>query len=178
MDCHKTHEQVILSQANKCKLLVLHTLATIKIKRQLLFLLMANKIRSAIIITDRDLVQGLLHLRWIGTTGELKDMMSVKGVIILVTIETRVIVNTTIVGISAEVQNQVVNQAKIRITDSNLHQEVIMIDVNPTMDVTEAHVVVATTKVTEMIIDKTKSLESDVASLIPLNQHLNYLCGN
>jgi hypothetical protein len=102
--------------------------------------------------------------------GEPKDMMNVKGVIILATIEGRVIGNTTIAGISAEVQNQVVNQGKIHIMDNSLPQEVIMIDANPTMVAMVAHVVVVTIKVKGMIIDKIKSLESDVESLIPLNQ--------
>jgi hypothetical protein len=106
----------------------------------------------------------------IETRGDLKDMMNVKGVIILATIEGRVIVNTTIAGINAEVQNQVVSQAKIHIMDNSLHQEVIMIDANPTMVAMVVHVGVVTTKVIGMIIDKIKSLESDVESLIPLNQ--------
>lgn len=131
---------------------------------------MDNKTKSEIKIIVKGLVQDLLDHLLIGMIGDLKDMMNVKGVIILATIEGRVIGNTTIADINAEDQNQVVSQAKIHIMDNSLPQEVIMIDANQTMVAMVVHVVVVTIKVKGMIIDKIKSLESDVESLIPLNQ--------
>lgn len=139
---------------------------------------MDNKIRSEIKIIVRGLARDRQGLQQIETRGGRKGTTSVKGVITQVTIEARMIVNTAIEGINVEVQNLVVNQVKIHIMVNSLHQEVIMIDVNPTIVVMVVPVVAATTKVKGMIIDNTKSLESDIASLIPLNQHLNNLCGN
>jgi hypothetical protein len=139
----------------------------------LLFPLTVNKIKSAIKVIVIGLGQGLQGHQ-IGTTEDHLGMMSAKDVIILATIEAQVIVNIVIGGISAEVQNQVMNQGRI-LTTGSPHQEVIMTDVSPTIVVMVVHV--ATIKATEMIIDKIKSQRSDVQSLIPLN-HLNNLCGN
>ncbi len=140
----------------------------------LLFPLTVNKIKSAIKVIVIGLGQGLQGHQ-IGTTEDHQGMMIATDVIILATIEAQVIVNTVIGGISAEVQNQVMNQGRI-LTTGSPHQEVIMTDVSPTIVVMVVHV--ATIKATEMIIDKIKSQRSDVQSLIPLNQHLNNLCGN
>lgn len=139
---------------------------------------MDNKIRSEIKIIVRGLARDRQGLQQIETRGGRKGTTSAKGVITQLTIEARMIVNTAIEGINVEAQILVVNQVRIHIMVNSLHQEVIMIDVNPTIVVMVVPVVAATTKVKGMIIDNTKSLESDIASLIPLNQHLNNLCGN
>jgi cytochrome b len=126
----------------------------------LLFPLTVNKIKSAIKVIVIGLGQGLQGHQ-IGTTEDHQGMMSAKDVIILATIEAQAIVNTVIGGISAEVQNQVMNQGRTHTTGSP-HQEVIMTDVSPTIVVMVVHV--ATIKATEMIIDKIKSQRSDVQS--------------